>query len=430
MKTFKKFLTEAVSPATQELKRFLNKHIKENGIKSIGSGRGDYHIRFAMKGGLPEFNAYFSGLGIKVSVSDIVVSDKYDGYVFTTTKDITDKIPAGTSLEWVNSEISQTSSGGQLFANKDLTPDNLGLAGQQLNKKDLIAHATNIINSKYEGEVAKQLISLLHFANTKSANVALSDINFEKKDLAKVSADFGEILSAIWAMNSLQFREVYFPTASNEKLIDFYGVRMGIRYPISVKSGGGGKVTIKNIIDAIKNRAKTASADHSKEKALQIFNIVSNFSAKEQMIVVHQYMKTKCIKDLAKIMKMSVDQITLDSVKRWADQYEMDELAKILNSWHKKYSMPGKKSFQGRDKKRLVLSPLGESIWKILNNDKDIKKSLTNVARQVTLIQVNVDVKAKKLAFKSNYFKEADFQFGWPGYSSGNKLGFKMKLKR
>ncbi len=28
------------------------------------------------------------------------------------------------------------------------------------------------------------------------------------------------------------------------------------------------------------------------------------------------------------------------------------------------------------------------------------------------------------------HLEDADFQFGWPGYSSGNKLGFKMKLKK
>ena len=430
MKSFKGFLEESVSEETRAFKSFVNKIIKDNGIKVIGSGRGDYHVRFAMRGELPEFNTFFNPIGIKITDSNITVSDKYDGYVLTATKELSPKIPVGTSLEWVNSEISQTSSGGQIFANKDLTPDSLGLAGQQLNKKDLIKRTTDIINSKYDREIADQLISLLQLSSTNSKTVELKDIEFTTKDLAKVSADFGEILSAIWAMTSLNFREVYFPTASNEKLIDFYGVRMGIKYPISVKSGGGGKVTIKNIIDAIKNRAKTANADHSKEKALQIFSIVGNFSAKEQMLMIHQHMETRCIKDLGKIMKMSPDQITLDAIVKWTDDREMDELAKTLKTWHKKYSMPGPKTFTGRDKKRLVLSSLGESIWKILNNDKDIKKSLTNVARQVTLIQLNVDVKAKKMVFNSNYFKEAEFQFGWPGYSSGNKLGFKMRLKR
>ena len=431
---FKSYLTEGKSPSpeTSALKSYVSKVLKTQGIKEIGSGRGDYHIRFAIKGDGKDFSAFFSGLGLEVkNYSGPIISDKYTAYVLQADKEISEKIPKGTRLYWVNSEISQTSSGGQLFANKDLTPDSLGLAGQQLNSANLIRKTTSALEAKYpEGNTAEQLIRLLHLADTKSSSVSLSDIEFETKDLAKVSADFGEILSAIWAMKTLRFREVFFPSASNEALIDFYGVRMGYHYPISVKSGGGGKVTIQNIINAIKKRAKTANADHSQEKSLQIFNIVNEFPMREQMIILHQYLDTKVIKDLAKIMRTSVSQITFDSVKEFCKHHTSMSLAKLLRSWHKKYSQPKKKTLEGRDLPRFIISPLGETIKNILNKDKEIQKSLTNVARQVTLIQLNVNVLSKKMTFQSNYFKEAEFTFGWPGYSGGNKLGFKMKLKR
>lgn len=424
-------LSEEVSSETKALKSYVNNELKTQGIKTVGSGRGDYHIRFAIKGKGKDFSAFFAGMNLKVTDASIVVSEKYPTYVLTATQDIADNIPKGTQLYWVNSEISQTSSGGQLFANKDLTPDTLGLAGQQLSSKELIKRTSTALIAKYpDGDTAEQLIKMLKLANTKSNKIKLEDITFEKKDLAKVSADFGEILSAIWAMKSHKFKEAYFPSASNEKLIDFYGVRMKIRFPISVKSGGGGKVTVQNIIDAIKNRAKTANADHSKEKALKIFNIVSEYSAKEQMLMIHQYLDTKVIKDLAKIMGTNANQISLDSINRWTQKFDNKTLAKELKSWHKKYSMPGKKTLEGRDLPRFILSPLGETITKILNKNEDIKQSLTNVARQVTLIQCNVNVLNKQMTFESNYFRDAQFTFGWPGYSSGNKLGFKMTLKK
>ena len=433
MERFKTFLSEgSASSETKSLKSYVNTAIKNSGIKVIGSGRGDYHIRFGMKGDGKSFSAFFQGLHLKVTDGDIVVSEKYPTYILTATKEIEDVCPKGTKLYWVNSEISQTSSGGQLFANKDLTPDSLGLAGLQLDARTLIKKTASALQSKYPGpdETAEMLIQMLELANTKSKSIKLDSIDFSRKDLAKVSADFGEILSAVWMMKSLNFREAFFPSASNEKLIDFYGVRMGIQFPVSVKSGGGGKVTVKNIIDAIKNRAKTANADHSKEVALQIFNIVAEFSAKEQMLMIHQYLKTRVVKDLAKIMGSSPDQITLDSIKLWTSRYTNDGLAKKLKPWHKKYSMPGKKTLTGRDLPRFVLSPLGESLGPILNGNKEIQSSLTNLARQVTLIQCNVNVLTKEMNFQSNYFKDAEFTFGWPGYSSGNKLGFKMKLKK
>jgi hypothetical protein len=55
-------------------------------------------------------------------------------------------------------------------------------------------------------------------------------------------------------------------------------------------------------------------------------------------------------------------------------------------------------------------------------------ESLTNVARQVAMIQINVNVKTNSLTFKSNFFKKADFKFAWAGYSGGNALGFTMKM--
>jgi hypothetical protein len=431
MMRFKYYLAEA-SKETKALKSYVSSVLKTQGIKEIGSGRGDYHIRFAVKGDGKEFSAFFTGLGLEVKdYSGPIISDKYSAYVLKAAKDISEKIPKGSELYWVNSEISQTSSGGQIFANKDLTPDSLGLAGQQLNLNAIISKTSSALEAKYpEGNTAEELIKLMKLANTKSTSISLSNTVFENKDLAKISADFGEILSAIWSLNALRFREAFFPSASNEKLIDFYGVRMGYRYPISVKSGGGGKVTIKNIIDAIKKRAKTANADHSQEKSLQIFNIVEKYPMRDQMIMLHQYLNTKVIKDLSKIMRIPVDQISMDSIREYCKHHTNQSLAKKLMGWHKKYSQPKQKTLEGTDLPRFIISPLGETIYKILNKDKEIQQSLTNVARQVTLIQLNVNVLSKKMTFASNYFKNADFTFGWPGYSGGNKLGFKMKLKR
>ena len=66
----------------------------------------------------------------------------------------------------------------------------------------------------------------------------------------------------------------------------------------------------------------------------------------------------------------------------------------------------------------------------ILNSNKSIRDSLTNVARQVTLIQVNVDVKSNQMIFKKNKFKDIEFKFDWAGYGGGNKLGFLAKFKK
>ena len=85
---------------------------------------------------------------------------------------------------------------------------------------------------------------------------------------------------------------------------------------------------------------------------------------------------------------------------------------------------------QASDKMRLIISPLGENIWKVLNDSRDIQNSLTNIAKKITLLQVNVDVKKQELTFKANKFRDVEFEFGWAGYAAGNKLGYKIKYNK
>lgn len=429
MITFNQLFTEErVDRSIASLKSHIKKSLK---IKTTDSSRGAYHVRFPLDVDAKKFNQFFKKHSLEVVDYDGSISQKFDTYALVTTKQI-GTIPKGTTIPWVNNFIGRSSAGGQLFNNKDLNPDNMGLAGHQVNIQQIIGIVSPLLKAKYDEEVSTALISLMNDSKSKKNKISLNpDMDFSSKDLAKVSADFGEILAAIWAMTSLGFKEAFFPTASNEKLIDFYGVRLGVQYPISVKSGGGGKVTIQNIIDAINNRAKSADADHSEEKSLVVFKIVNENPTKQAMIMLHQFMETKAIKKLAEIMNVNAETITLKSVMFFLEGKDNEEVIKLLTPfWSVLNYTPTDKIKNASDTLRLVISPLGESIWKILNLDKEMKKSLTSVARQVTLIQTNVDVKNKTMAFQSNFFKEAEFEFGWAGYAAGNKLGFKMKLKK
>jgi len=432
MKTFSAYQTNisllseaAVSGQTSALKTYLKKKVK---IKTTDSTRGGYHIRFPLKDNLKTF---FKQLDIDVVDSDVSISSKFETYKLITRKKI-GNIPQGTELHYVNNYIGATTSGGQLFNNKDLNPDNLNLAGVQTNQSGIIETVKTALSTRYDKEVIDQLVKLMVASKTKSKRVSIpKGVTFSTKDLAKVSADFGEILAAIWCQNALGFKEVFFPLASNEKLIDIYGIRLNTRFPISVKSGGGGKVTIQNIIDSIKSRAKTASMDHSSEASLVVFNLVNNNPMKPQMIKLHQFMQTDAIKKLGDIMGMDYKMIDIDNMTSFVNGKTNEELVELLAPFWSTLKMKlTDRILQGEDKLRLIISPLGESIWKILNADENIKKSLNNVARQVVLLQVNVDVKTKQIIFDSNHFKQAEFEFGWAGYAAGNKLGFKMKLRK
>lgn len=427
MKSFSKFLQE--SNTMSVYKKYVSAFVRKKGKKITSSSRGGVHIRFPIEGNIKDFQKFFKPAGIEVSETAESISGTFETFLLTQVKAMGDA-QVGFQLLWVNNVVGAGTKADKIFNTKELSPDGLGVAGKTFKADKLIKQVAIELEKKYGKKIAEDLTKLMKQSKQKKETIKIDKLEYNSKDLATISKDFGEILAAIWSQYNLTFRESYFPSASNEKLIDFYGVRLGINYPISVKSGGGGKVTIQNIIDAINNRAKTRNADHSKEKSLRVFHIVNNNSAKPAMILLHQEMETKAIKTLGKIMKMNWKNITFDNLKTWLDQYTNEELKLVLKPFHNELKTKITDAIWNRnDKLRFVISPLGESIWKILNNDREIKESLTNVARQVMLIQVNIDVKSSMMKFKSNHFKEAEFEFGWAGYAAGNKLGFKMKLK-
>lgn len=402
----------------------LTAYIKSKGKNPI-HGRGIPHVRFPLEGdSVKDYNKFFKGIKSTVSETGTSISGTFDTYIVTNDQ--------GETAFWVNNHVGIDSKVHKIFNTKELTPESMGIVGTDITSKDIIKKVTDQLKLRYSPEVVKELVYLMNMSKTKSTSIKLDHTTiFNKKDKATVSKDFGEILSAIWVQSNLKFPSVYFPISSNKALIDFYGNKLHTQYPISVKSGKGGKVTIQNIIDSLKNRAKTANLNYNDEKSLAVFNIVHENSAKEGMLKLNQLMATKGIKSLAKIMKVNYNEITMDSLKEFLNKYTNEELRTVLAPLHKSLNTTlTDASWNKPDKLRFVISPLGEDIWKVLNDSKEIKNSLINVARQVVLLQVNIDIKSNTLTFKHNHFKEANFIFSWAGYSAGNKLGFLMKIKQ
>lgn len=428
MKTFSRYITEAA--VVSNLKTYIKNSLR---VKLTQSRGRPNHARFKMAGTDADYAKAFFMIDIKIEEwPGDSISDKYPTRLLVLTKDV-GKLKAGDSIPWVNNDAGASKGGPRVFGNKALTPDALGLAGKTLTSKQIMTTIKPILEKNYSRDVAKQLMGMCVACSVKSKGKISFDNNFGIEDLRVVSADFGEILSAIWSQTNLLFKSSFFPVASNEPLVDFYGVRFGIQYPVSVKSGDGGKVTIQNIINAIKSRAKKASAtDLKSEKSLNIFNIVNNLPMKDQMIELHRFMDTGIIKELSKVMGVPVANITVAAVQEFVDKFEdQEDLVAALEPWWKFIGTKLEdKTKRGNDRLRLVISPLGGSIFNILNADKEMKESLTRVAKQVTLIQVNVDVKKSGINFKNNYFKNSTFKFGWAGYAGKNKLGFKMEKKK
>jgi len=275
---------------------------------------------------------------------------------------------------------------------------------------------------------------LMNFSDSKSNIIEIPEnLNFSEKDLRTVTKDFGEILSSIWAQKAINFKNVTFPSRSNEPLLDFYGMKLKIDYPVSVKTkGGGGEVTIQNIVDILKKKKNIDSKYIENEHAAPIFKIVRENSVKDGILKLNQYLKTPAIRSLAKIMNSNPNSITVQSIERWVKNKSNEELTKILKPFWKitVRTKLSKRTLEGSDKLRFILGPLGEYIVNYLNENEEITKSFNSITRKVSLAQIDVMVKNNQIEFNSRRFKEAQFQFGWGGYTGANKIGFKMtKMK-
>ena len=70
----------------QNLKALVKKFISERDIEITNSNRYCYHIRFALKGTLKDFNEVFSSIDIVVLESNRSCSKKSPTYILKTTK--------------------------------------------------------------------------------------------------------------------------------------------------------------------------------------------------------------------------------------------------------------------------------------------------------------------------------------------------------
>ena len=288
------------------------------------------------------------------------------------------------------------------------------------------------------------------------------DLEFSSTDLAKISKDYGEILSSLWTMSEqspdfLPFDAVEFPTAANMKLVDFFGIAGDIKIPVSVKSGAtGGKVAITNILEAAKVINNTLPED---EDFISVAATDAH-TADVQPIYIHKVLRenphdpnspvgTHAIKALAKIIGTgSWKDLGGNEVREWLASRTNDELignkmpdaaergltndGLLQPLWTATGSTPKMSAYLSgnREKMLLVSSPLGSQMISLLNNSEAIQAELNRLARVLTVIQSNVNAKTKRLTFAVSRFSEAQFVFDWPGFIAGNKIGFRMVVNK
>lgn len=414
-----------------DFKKWLAATLKKQGISLTGSSRGGVHIRFGMSGSLQDFQKFFKPLGVTVEETSKSISGTFETYVLRMAQG-NEYVDPGTTLLWVNNVTGAAAGSDRKFGAKMLTPDDLGFAGVTSDAQTTYTKLKKVLVEKYP-ESAEMLLQLAKISANKGTTMPLGSLDlsgYTSSDLATISKNYGEILAAIWSEHNMGFKSVFFPAVSNAALIDFYGKRMNVEYPVSVKSGGGGKVTIQNIIDALADKIKAGKVNPAEQKSYIVFKTVNQYNAREGIVQLHRYFNTKPLQELSRISKIATDKLDVNTINEWLSSYEdvgqlRNDLAPFLKTMNTNIT---DEIWARDDRLRWIVSPLGEWIWKYLNQNEEIQQSLQDLARKLSIIQVNVDLKTKTLEFQKSSFKKAEFIFGWAGYAAGNKLGFKMKM--
>lgn len=435
MLKFRAFIPEGkASPEQKEVKDYISTLLTSLGIKVTGGAKAGttWHIRAAVGTDPKAFFKQFSEVSIKDSAES--VSGTYDTYEITVKG-------VGTAL-FVNQTRSSGSGAEASLTTKQLTPDAFMLGGQEVTPAEIKAQVKTSIKTMAKlGDNTKAfLIDLLDKSGERGNSIDISDIlpqtEISKRDLATISKDYGEILAGIWACRNIGFRKVYFPSAINEPLADFFGIKGRLRYPISVKSGGGSSTTVKNLTDVLEQHMQDPEyikGFSTTEKALlDVLFVLKDSSVMEGIVEANKILVTPGIKALAKAMGVRSASLNLNTINNWLASFKAN--SQIKNALNSFYDDMGKyvdknswKRLKGKGIIGFVIGPMGHHLTEVLT--KEYNTELTTMVRQITLVQLNIDVKKTALVAKREKFKNLKFKFSWGGGAPNpnrNKIGFKV----
>jgi len=197
-----------------------------------------------------------------------------------------------------------STTGKASVAAKEFTPVNLGLAGKQMKRAELIKAAKSALEKKQMDDNVKQaMLMLIDIAAARGAGQLTPELNDAISEVRNIiSVDFGEILAPIMIMTDKDVAE--FPVG-NAPLID---VRVGSQN-ISVKSLSGSGTSFKSVSELM-DQFET-SIDPSDEEAKRRFNILRKFhpsnkgSNKDKIIAATAEANTPEYKKLCSVLKVS-----------------------------------------------------------------------------------------------------------------------------
>lgn len=373
-----------------------------------------------------EFKTIFPNISIEPSERKLSGKSGLIGYEATAMKDIgfgSECIPRGTKCY-----VGVMSSGKGVIDNKELTPVNFGLAdGIKRKNNEIVQKVLDVFSTaKWNSTTSKKeiivpyLVYLVQMANREDTNISDDIISkLSPEDMAKISKDFGEILSAI--RNTVDGGEILFPIG-NEPLVDYVLYKDGDVKKYSVKEGKGGaapslqsiekelnekamgKKEIRDVLRLLGSRKHTCSDKvlHLSEYLLPEFfrflkGICNEYPTQEAINRVLLKKKDECKN--AKYFYYWLEENVYKKIGKYSSFTSIQNYFDERTSIHHIFGC--------------ICSPLAYAINKKLNTIEPYQKILNEVAHSLSVYQnyVSITKDRKDIKFETVAFADMEFEY-------------------
>jgi hypothetical protein len=413
------------------------------------------------------------------------ISGEYTSYKLNFTADCTDVTGTtwtkGQYLIITNKHSVNKSGVSSVIGKKDLTPDKMGLSSYEYkSSSELIERAKTYVNTlsypdNYKEFIISSSLELMNnkanyhaydnldsYANSSTAIIYNIDNSlFEGIDEISINNfqnDYGEVLGGLMLFNILKSTGtgLRYPTASNERMVDFYFDD----YKISSKAGSGGTPSGDTLITSIWNEVHRgnlsltgiAETDFYEylvkpwvnptkyDSRSSIYNIVMTL-ADTQL----GSSKNSGYTYLLNYAKIQPSNATRESLLKFMDELvnDKDKFTKFINEFttltqfstsrfdSETYRLDyiSKRDVNNSDRIGLMFYPITVEVVKILNSKyEDVLTILGQKISDIKQVYLDVSIKRGTFTFLTKPFSTSNFIFEQKG-SMNNPFNANIGIK-
>jgi hypothetical protein len=336
---------------------------------------------------------------------------------------------------------SKTSSDNvKTIANKSLTPDGFGLGGKTILKSSYVREIKLAIdkNNLVPPHIKDFLNELVENSNKSKFSTPKASKEISDKDLAIIAKDFGEISGAWWFLNNYTNADVIaieFPSKSNERLVDYYGVlKNKLKVSVSAKAGGGAAPSISSVWSMIQGKNFN---DRDEKLMYQFIGAITENSGTDGIIMAAKAINSDLYRRVGTII--GKPQYNAADLEEWLkvfkdgnaafaalDQhlYSKIKRAANVNTLIEMWKSPSQK------KSGAILSPMAYALVDEVNQNPKYTKFLTDVVSSNNIQQLYIYLSPGSTEYELRGFAESKFIFEYHSNAAnpgGNKIGFKLK---